>query len=122
MTKRYQRGNQNPYIEEEQTTQWPKQDKTKGQTTIYETLQIEQHERCVLSQRYYAEYKLYEYLCNLTYSKIKAICDCIYSPTCIKRSYLGQRKVAFQDLWPLQRGSIHMKFSITGEEKCDILI
>jgi hypothetical protein len=24
MTKRYQRGNQNPYIEEEQTTQWPK--------------------------------------------------------------------------------------------------
>jgi hypothetical protein len=28
---RYQRGNQNPYIEEEQTTQWPKE---KGQTTI----------------------------------------------------------------------------------------
>ena len=24
MTERYQRGNQNPYIEEEQTTQWPK--------------------------------------------------------------------------------------------------
>jgi hypothetical protein len=24
MAKRYQRGNQNPYIEEEQTTQWPK--------------------------------------------------------------------------------------------------
>jgi hypothetical protein len=28
------RGNQNPYIEEEQTTQWPKE---KGQTTIYKT-------------------------------------------------------------------------------------
>jgi predicted YcjX-like family ATPase len=28
MAKRYQRGNQNPYIEEEQTTQWPKD--TKG--------------------------------------------------------------------------------------------
>jgi hypothetical protein len=28
MAKRYQRGNQNPYIEEEQTTQWPKY--TKG--------------------------------------------------------------------------------------------
>ena len=28
MTKRYQRGNQNSYIEEEQTTQWPKE---KGQ-------------------------------------------------------------------------------------------
>jgi len=27
---RYQRGNQNPLIEEEQTTQWPKE---KGQTT-----------------------------------------------------------------------------------------
>jgi hypothetical protein len=24
MAKRYQRGNHNPYIEEEQTTQWPK--------------------------------------------------------------------------------------------------
>ena len=23
--RRYQRGNQNPYIEEEQTTQWPKE-------------------------------------------------------------------------------------------------
>jgi hypothetical protein len=33
---RYQRGNQNPYIEEEQTTQWPKIS-TKGQTTIYKT-------------------------------------------------------------------------------------
>ena len=31
---RYQRGNQNPYIEEEQTTQWPKE---KIQTTIYKT-------------------------------------------------------------------------------------
>ena len=31
---RYQRGDQNPYIEEEQTTQWPKE---KGQTTIYKT-------------------------------------------------------------------------------------
>ena len=25
MAKRYQRGNQNPYIEEEQKTQWPKE-------------------------------------------------------------------------------------------------
>jgi len=29
--------NQNPYIEEEQTTQWPKRKSTKGQTTIYKT-------------------------------------------------------------------------------------
>jgi hypothetical protein len=33
--RRYQRGNQNPHIAEEQTTQWPKS--TKGQTTIYKT-------------------------------------------------------------------------------------
>jgi molecular chaperone GrpE (heat shock protein) len=26
MDKRYQRSNQNPYIEEEQTTQWPKEE------------------------------------------------------------------------------------------------
>jgi hypothetical protein len=32
---KYQMGNQNPYIEEEQTTQWPKEKRTKGQTTIY---------------------------------------------------------------------------------------
>ena len=32
---RYQRGNQNTHIEEEQTTQWPKEKSTKGQTTIY---------------------------------------------------------------------------------------
>jgi hypothetical protein len=32
---RYQRGDQNPYIEKEQTTQWPKENCIKGQTTIY---------------------------------------------------------------------------------------
>jgi len=31
----YQLGNHNPYIEEEQTTQWPKEKSTKEQTTIY---------------------------------------------------------------------------------------
>ena len=33
----YQRGKQNPYIEEEQTTQWRKEKSAKGQTTIYKT-------------------------------------------------------------------------------------
>jgi len=32
---RYQRDNQSPYIEEEQTTQWPKEKSTKEQTTIF---------------------------------------------------------------------------------------
>jgi hypothetical protein len=30
---KYQRGNQNPYIEEEQTTQWSKEKRTKEQIT-----------------------------------------------------------------------------------------
>ena len=34
---RYLRGNQKPYNEEEQTTQWPKE--KNGQTTIYKTIQ-----------------------------------------------------------------------------------
>jgi hypothetical protein len=34
---RYQRDNHNPSIEEEQTTQWPREKSTKGQTTIYKT-------------------------------------------------------------------------------------
>ena len=36
---KYQRGNQNAYIEEEQTPQWPKEN---GQTTVYKTLHIKQ--------------------------------------------------------------------------------
>jgi hypothetical protein len=36
---------------------------------------------------------------------------CIYSQTCIKRSPLGQK-----------RSSIHMTFSMTGQEKGHILI
>jgi hypothetical protein len=33
--KQRQRGNQNPYIEEEQTTQWPKEKKYKREKKIY---------------------------------------------------------------------------------------
>jgi hypothetical protein len=29
-------------------------------------------------------------------------------------------KVVFYDRWPLNRGSIHMKFSMIGQEKCDL--
>jgi hypothetical protein len=39
---RYQRGNQNPYIEEEQTTQWPKEenqkDKQRSTKHAYKTI------------------------------------------------------------------------------------
>jgi hypothetical protein len=34
MAKRYQSGNQNPYIEEEQTTQWPKEKVRKDYPSI----------------------------------------------------------------------------------------
>ena len=41
MAKRYQRGSQNPYIEEEQTTQWPKEkgqkDKQRSTKHTYKT-------------------------------------------------------------------------------------
>ena len=41
MAKRYHRGNQNPYIEEEQTTQWPKEkiqkDKQRSTKHTYKT-------------------------------------------------------------------------------------
>ena len=41
MATRYQRGNQNPYIEEEQTTQWPKEkvqkDKQRSTKHTYKT-------------------------------------------------------------------------------------
>jgi hypothetical protein len=29
--------------------------------------------------------------------------------------------VVFEDRWPLKRGSIHMKFCMTGQEKGDLL-
>ena len=41
MAKRYQRGNQNPYIEEEQTTQWSKD--TKGVIRIRISKKNRQH-------------------------------------------------------------------------------
>ena len=44
MAKRYQRGNHNPYIEEEQTTQWPKekrkQDKQRSTEHIKHTTKV----------------------------------------------------------------------------------
>ena len=40
-----------------------------------------------------------------------------------KRGILWDKeKMVFLDKWPLKRGSIHMKCSITGQEKGDLLI
>jgi hypothetical protein len=35
---------------------------------------------------------------------------------------LNQRKIDLLDSWSLKRGSIHMKFSMTGQDKSDLLI
>jgi hypothetical protein len=36
----------------------------------------------------------------------------------VLRCHLGDKeKVTLWDRWPLKRGSIHMKFSMTGQEK-----
>jgi len=41
----------------------------------------------------------------------------------VLRGHLWDKeKVAFTDRWPLKRGSIHIKFSMTGQEKGDLLI
>ena len=45
----------------------------------------------------------------------------IYSQTCIKRSSLGQRKMGYKTDDVL-KGSIHLKFSMTGQEKGDLAI
>ena len=34
----------------------------------------------------------------------------------------GKKKVVTEDRWSLKRGSIHLKFSMTGQEKGDLLI
>jgi hypothetical protein len=51
------------------------------------------------------------------------ICIIWNSQTCIKRSPLGQRKRdLIREVRPLKRGSIHVKFSMTGQEKGDLLM
>ena len=41
----------------------------------------------------------------------------------VLRSHLwDNEKVALYGRWPIKRGSIHMKFSMTGQEKDDLLI
>ena len=45
MAKRYQRGNQNPYINEEQTTQWPKENVQKDKQRYTEHT----HKTCIIN-------------------------------------------------------------------------
>ena len=50
---------------------------------------------------------------------------CIFINTVkpVLRGHLWDKEiVASYDRWPLKRGSINMKFSMTGQEKDDLLI
>jgi hypothetical protein len=40
----------------------------------------------------------------------------------LRGNLLDNENVVFQDRWSHKRCSIHMKFSMTGHEKCDLLI
>ena len=40
----------------------------------------------------------------------------------LRGHHWNREQVAFQDRWPLKRGSIHMKCSMTGQEVGDLLI
>jgi hypothetical protein len=45
-----------------------------------------------------------------------------YAVKPVLRGHLWDKeKVVFQDSWPLKRGSIHMKYSMIGQEKGDPL-
>jgi hypothetical protein len=47
----------------------------------------------------------------------------LYSVKPVLRDHFWDKeKAALQDRWPLKRGAIHMKYSLTGQEKCDLLI
>jgi len=52
---------------------------------------------------------------------IQIISDELVKPV-LRGQLWDKEKVVFQDRWPLKRGSIHMKFSMTGQKKCDLLI
>jgi hypothetical protein len=49
--------------------------------------------------------------------------DNVYTVKPVLRGHLWDKeKVALWDRWPLNRGSIHMKLSMTWQEKDDLLI
>ena len=47
----------------------------------------------------------------------------LYTVKLVLRGHIWDKeKVIFLRVWPLKRGSIHMKFSMTGQENSDLLI
>jgi hypothetical protein len=93
MTKRYQRSNQNLYIEEEQTTQWPKD--TKGVIRI-----------CILKKnRHYNDH--FWSLCCLSFFNIQILITslvsfghCVVCPSSIYRFWLPLWYLLAITQWP----------------------
>jgi hypothetical protein len=54
------------------------------------------------------------YMYQVIYCHFKFHQVLLYSQTCVKRSPLRQKKVDWYDKWPLKRGFIYIKLSMTG--------
>jgi len=62
------------------------------------------------------------YNCQTVY-KITTGINYLHTVKPVLRGHLwDQEKVALYDRWPLKRGTIHIKFSMTGQENGDLLI
>ena len=49
--------------------------------------------------------------------------DNLYTVKPVLRGHIwDEEKVGFYDRWHLKRGSIHIKFSMTGQQRGDLLI
>ena len=46
----------------------------------------------------------------------------LVKPVLTGHLWVREKVVALSDRWPLKRGTIHIKFSMTGQEKDDLLI
>ena len=72
-------------------------------------------------------------ICNIVWCKFPlffSVCQssvllpcCKYTVKPVLRGHFwDDEKVVFQDRWPLKRGLIHMKISMTEQEKSEVLI
>ena len=63
-----------------------------------------------------------EYKAHNKNGTITALTFLIIVKPVLKVTYEKWKKVLWYDRWPLKRGSVHMKFSMTGQEKGGLLI
>jgi len=66
-------------------------------------------------------HSVYFYYCYICVSASRTSVTIAVKP--VLRGHIWDKEnVVLQYRWPLKGGSIHMKFSMTGQEKCDLLI